>query len=174
MSTVTDTTPALGLPLPHPNNPLGADVLRLREAMQAVDAAVLTVQQAVAQKAGNAEVTAALLQLQLAVSGLGTGKVASVNGVIGVNITLTPAHLSLGPANGPASCTYSYDEAGRITHMTQSIQDHMATTALSYDPAGRITQKQTAYRGRVRTEAITYDEAGRVQSVSATEIQVGA
>lgn len=174
MSVINETTTALGLPLPHPNNPLGADVLRLREAMGAVDAAMLAVQQAVAQKAGDAEVQQALAQLQLAVSALGTGKVASVNGVAGVNITLTPAHLSLGPANGPASCTYSYDEAGRITQLTQSIQDHMATTALSYDEAGRIAQKQTAYRGRVRTEVFTYDGAGRVQSVAATEVQGAA
>lgn len=174
MSLVNDTTPALGLPLPHPKNQLGADVLRLRDAMQAVDDAVLAVQQAVALKASDAEMDQALQQLQLAVSGLGTGKVTSVNGVVGVNITLTPAHLSLGPANGPASCSYSYDEAGRITQFTQSIQDHMATTALSYNPAGRIAEKQTAYRGRVRTEVFTYNEAGRVQSVAATEVQGAA
>lgn len=174
MSTVNDTTTALGLPLPHPSNTLGADVLRLREAMHAVDAAMLAVQQAVEQKASDAEVADALGQLHLAVSALGTGKVASVNGVAGVNITLTPAHLSLGPANGPASCNYSYDEAGRITQFTQSIQDHMATIALSYNQAGRIAQKQIAYRGRVRTEVFTYNEAGRVQSVAATEVQGAA
>lgn len=171
MSTVNETTEALGLPLPHPNNKLEADVLRLRDAMQAVDAAMLAVQQAVAQKASDAEVAHSLEQLQLAVQGLGTGKVASVNGVTGVNITLTPAHLSLGPANGPASCTYSYDEDGRITQINQSVQDDMATTALSYNEAGCITQKQIAYRGRVRTEVFTYTAAGRVQSVAATEVE---
>lgn len=171
MSTVNDTTTALGLPLPHPNNQLGADVLRLRAAMQAVDAAMLAVQQAVEQKASDAEVADALGQLHLAVSALGTGKVASVNGVAGVNINLTPAHLSLGPANGPASRAFTYDEQGRVTQMTEQIQGHTATTAYARDGQGRITQVQTSYRGRVRTDVLTYDQAGRLASTAATEVQ---
>ena len=167
-----ETTEHLGLTLPHPNNLLAVDVLRLREALIAVDLALSAVQQLVAQKADANQVQQALQQLQLAVSALGTEKVASVNGLTGVSITLRPEHIDLGPANGPENVQYSYDEAGRITQITQSIKDNMSITAISYDEAGRITQKQIAYKGRLRTESIIYDQAGRVQNVTSNEVEV--
>ncbi len=37
---MNEQTPHLGLPLPHPANDLGSDVLRLREALTALDAAI--------------------------------------------------------------------------------------------------------------------------------------
>ncbi|UTY60405.1 hypothetical protein [Massilia sp. erpn] len=37
---ITQKTTYLGLPLPHPDNPLGVDVLRLRDAFVALDEAL--------------------------------------------------------------------------------------------------------------------------------------
>lgn len=171
MSTVTETTEGLGLPLPHPNNLLAEDVLRLREALTAVDVALSAVQKAVEQKADGNQMQLVLQQLQLAVSSLGTEKVTSVNGVNGVNITLRPEHIDLGPANGPENITYEYDEAGCITQVTQSIKGQNAVTAYSYDGQGFITQIQTSYRGRMRTQIFTYNEIGNLMQCVASEIQ---
>lgn len=43
---MNDLTPHLGLPLPHPANDLGSDVLRLRDALQALDGHVSALQTA--------------------------------------------------------------------------------------------------------------------------------
>lgn len=43
---MNDLTPHLGLPLPHPANDLGSDVLRLRDALQALDGHVGALQAA--------------------------------------------------------------------------------------------------------------------------------
>lgn len=168
---VNENTQALGLQLPHPNNLLAVDVLRLREALIVVDAALSAVQQAVEQKADANQVQQALQQLQLAVSNLGTEKVTSVNGIRGVNITLRPEHIDLGPANGPETTAYEYDETGRITQVTQSIQGQTAVTAYSYDGQGFINQIQTSYRGRMRTQLFTYNETGSLMQCVASEIQ---
>lgn len=40
MPPINDLTPHLALPLPHPDNDLPVDVLRLRDALSALDAAV--------------------------------------------------------------------------------------------------------------------------------------
>lgn len=169
MSTVNEVTQAMGLPMPHPNNFLAEDVLRLRDALTAVDAALHAVQQAVETKAASDQVHQALQQLQLAVSALGTEKVASVNGLEGVSITLRPEHIDLGPANGPENIDYSYDSEGRITQIIQSIKGNNAVTAYSYDGKGRITQMQTLYKNSVRTQTFTYNASGFLKSSVATE-----
>lgn len=170
MSVINDTTQALGLPLPHPSNNLQDDVLRVRSALHAVDTALDALQQTIVQKADDATTVQALGQLRLAVSALDTDKIASVNGVAGVNIKLTPAHMALGPANGPSTRAFTYDGQGRVTQMTEQIQGQAATTAFAYDGQGRVTQVQTSYAGRMRTDVFTYDGAGRVASTQATEV----
>ena len=179
MSVIDDTTTTQGWPLPHPNNQLQGDVLRLRAALQAADAALQAVQDALATKASAQETSDALQGLQDAVqallsdvSALGTGKVASVNGVTGTNITLLPEHLKLGPANGPASSSITYDAQGRPATMTHAIKGHNATTSFSYDGQDRVASVQTLYRGVSRTEAYTYAADGKPSAMAATEVNV--
>ncbi|CAB5719321.1 RHS Repeat [Delftia tsuruhatensis] len=177
--TLHDDKTAQGWPLPHPDNRLEDDVLRLRQAVQDVDQALATARQLIDTKAGAQGVQDAMdivaqriEQLDTAVQSLSTGKVASVNGVAGINITLNPEHITLGPANGAASESFGYDAQGRISTITRSINGFSATTAVSYDGAGRVAQQQTSYRGRVRTQTYAYDAAtGRVSGVNATEVQ---
>lgn len=59
---IEQTTPALGLQLPHPANELAADVVRLRAALNALDAIV-------SQKFGAAEVAAAIAAVVAAAPG---------------------------------------------------------------------------------------------------------
>src|SRR5690348_15956606 len=71
--------------------------------------------------------------------------------------------------NGYESRTYSYtyDNAGRLTKMTSSLNDstHPGTllTVNTYNPLGEIT-KETLGNGIVRT--LGYDNGGRVTSVT--------
>lgn len=178
MSTVNEVTQAMGLPLPHPNNFLAEDVLRLREVLHLLDDVLSALHNEVSKKADGAITQVSLTNISNqinalgnAVTELGTGKVASVNGIKGVNITLLPEHISLGPANGPENITYNYDSNGRINQITQKINGSNAITAYSYDGQGRITQIQTSYKSRVRTQIFTYNASGNLTGSTATEIQ---
>ena len=177
MSVINDTTTTQGWPLPHPNNKLEDDVLRERQALQAVDAAMQAVQETVETKADSQATLQTFDWLQDAVealandvAALGTGKVTSVNGVSGTNIVLLPEHLKLGPANGPSSSSITYDAQGRISTMTQQINGKAATSTLGYDAQGRVALVQTTYNGRQRTETVEFDTQGRPTATTATEV----
>lgn len=179
MSTLEKTK--LGWELPHPNNTLDVDVVRIRNALNAADAAVTAARaDAKTQADANAKTASdAIAALQKTVtdqgkdvSALKTGKVASVNGISGESITLKPENLSLGPANGATSCTLTYDSSGRISKMTESILGQTATTTITYDASGRVSSVATVYMKRTRTEIYAYDAAtGRVTGITATEVQ---
>jgi hypothetical protein len=173
-----DITPTQHWPLPHPGNKLAEDVLRLRDAIGAADLAVAALQQSVAGKADADAVSAAIDTLQAAIAEcqqtadqLAQGKVASVNGVAGVNITLRPEHLGLGPANGAQSASYGYDLAGNVSSVTRQVDGYPATTAITCAD-GRVTQTQTIHRGHMRTVNYQYDGAGRLSGESAVEMEV--
>ena len=67
-----DRTPALGLQLPHPQNLLEQDVLRLRAAFAAVDSAYDTLAGLIDGLVTDAELSAAVTALQGSISNLNT------------------------------------------------------------------------------------------------------
>ncbi|MDA8455261.1 hypothetical protein M4R22_10860 [Acidovorax sp. GBBC 3334] len=176
MTVVDERTPGLGLALPHPGNKLEVDVLRVRQALTAIDAACESLAGILAAKVDGAEMAAAIANLQASITNLGTTvnflsnhKVGVVNGLSGVAITLLPEHIKLGPANGDSAATYTYD-GGRVATVSRTVNGHAAVTTYTYD-GGRVTRIQTSYRSRVRTVTLTYDGNGRVIETAATEEQ---
>lgn len=104
-----------------------------------------------------------------AVQALAAAKVETVNGQGGVNVTLQPAHLRLGPANGPAGVVITYDGAGRAATLTANVDGQPAAQAITYDAQDRVSAITTTYQGRTRTEAWEYNPDGTLAALSATE-----
>lgn len=115
---IDERTPGAQLQLPHPQNKLEDDVLRLRHALQSVDVLLGEIATQLQGKALDSDLAAAVNALQLGINGLsGTvtyleqNKVGVVNGKPGPAVELTPADigaLSLwssltGALNKPAS-----------------------------------------------------------------------
>ena len=163
-------------PLPHPDNLLADDVLRLRQALQQADAAVAALQEALGAKADQMAVQSALQAAGQALAdltgradALEAGRVESVNGVAGPDVKLLPEQLKLGPANGPSDASFGYDADGRVNSVKQTVLDALATTTISYNPDGTVEQAQTLYKGLLRTERFSYDPEGKVTGVVASE-----
>ena len=172
---VNDHTPALGLALPHPDNLLQDDVLRLRAALAAVDGACDSLAVLVAGMVTEGDLATALGALQASISNLGTTvtyltntKVGVVNGLPGPAVTLKPAHLGLGPANGPSLQNITRDGQGRIATMSTTVGGQVALQTLAYDAEGRLATVTTAYDGRTRTETLNYT-AGLLSGLAAVE-----
>jgi hypothetical protein len=171
---IDDQTPKLGLPLPHPDNRLADDVLRLRLLALAIDALVAALQTDTASKAGQDALDAAseaIAQLLKRADALEASRVKSVNGITGVTIALRPEDLALGPANGPGTASIAYDTEGRVTQVTEHVGDASATTTIGYTAAGLVAQTQTLYRGALRTVNYSYDAGGALTGYTATEVK---
>lgn len=173
---VDERTPGLGLQMPHPDNRLEVDVLRLREALRAVDGACETLAGVLETKVSTQELAAAVAGLQSSITNLGTTvtflsntKVGVVNGQAGPAVMLSPVHLGLGPANGPSSIAVTRDAQGRLATVTASVDGKNAVTTMTYDAQGRVGTVTTAYDGRTRTETITYSAQGLFASLAAVE-----
>ena len=170
-----DRTPALGLQLPHPQNLLEQDVLRLRAALAAVDSACDTLAGLIDGRVTDAVLSAAVTALQGSIGNLNTtvsfltaSKVGVVNGLPGPAVTLKPSHLGLGPANGPSLQTITRDGLGRIATLSTTVGGQVALQTLAYDAEGRLATVVTVYDGRTRTETLTY-AGGLLSGVSAVE-----
>lgn len=176
--TIDNRTPALGLELPHPDNLLEQDVLRLRAALAAVDSACDTLAGLIEGRVTTEELATAVATLQGSINNLGTTvtyltntKVGVVNGQSGQAVTLKPSHLGLGPANGPSLQTITRDGLGRIATLSTTVGGQVALQTLTYDGDGRLSIVVTVYDGRTRTETYGYDANGLITSMEAVEIQ---
>lgn len=170
-----DRTPALGLQLPHPQNLLEQDVLRLRAAFAAVDSACDTLAALIEGRVTDAELAAAVAALQGSIGNLNTtvtfltaSKVGVVNGQPGPAVTLKPSHLGLWPANGPSLQTITRDGLGRIATLSTTVGGQVALQTLTYDGDGRLSTVVTVYDGRTRTETLNYT-GGALSGLTAVE-----
>lgn len=170
-----DRTPALNLALPHPQNLLQDDVLRLRDALGAVDGACDTLAALIEGRVTDAELATAVAALQGSINNLGTtvtfltaSKVGVVNGLPGPAVTLKPSHLGLGPANGPSLQTITLDGLGRIATLSTTVGGQVALQTLTYDAEGRLATVVTVYDGRTRTETLNYT-GGALSGLTAVE-----
>ncbi|CAN7513383.1 hypothetical protein LJR129_003580 [Acidovorax sp. LjRoot129] len=170
-----DRTPALNLALPHPQNLLEEDVLRLRESLAAVDSACDTLAGLIEGRVTDGELATAVTALQGSITNLGTtvafltaSKVGVVNGQTGPAVTLKPSHLALGPANGPSLQSITRDGLGRIATLSTTVGGQVALQTLAYDGDGRLAGVTTIYDGRTRTETLNYT-AGVLSGLSAVE-----
>lgn len=148
---------------------VNAMLVQLRQRRDELEAAIGNVDD-LATKTDLADALADVESDINAVALLADGKVGTVNGQSGKNITLKPAHLALGPANGPSSVVLTRDGQGRIATVTRAVGGTNAVQVLSYDEQGRVGTVTTTYEGRTRTETMVYDANGLL-SITATEVQ---
>ncbi|WP_422842586.1 hypothetical protein [Acidovorax sp. M2(2025)] len=152
---------------------VNAMMVQLRQRRDELEAAVGNVGDLATKTqldAAMATVGADLDALEAAVAALQDGKVASVNGQAGPIVTLQPAHLGLGPANGPSALVLTRDAQGRLATVTCTVAGKPAVQTLGYDAQGRVGTVTTTYDGRTRVETLTYDANG-LKSIAATEEQ---
>jgi YD repeat-containing protein len=148
---------------------VNAMLVQLRQRRDELEAAIGNVN----DLATKTEIATALADIEAdlnAVATLVAGKVGTVNGQSGHTITLKPAHLELGPANGPSAVGLTRDAQGRIATVTRTVSGKNAVQVLTYDAQGRVGTVTTTYDGRTRTETMAYDANGLL-SVTATEVQ---
>ena len=175
---IDDRAPKTGLPLPHPDNDLGADVLRLRQALGSIDTLLAAAQAALLLKS-DADGVARLAQrltdadaaLQTQISQLAAQKVQQVNGKPGPVVTLAPADLGMvpnRPTDGAASAALTRDAQGRITRVAFVLQGQAGSSTLSYGAQG-IERVQTEWGGKAASVTFTRDGAGRVTKIERTQ-----
>lgn len=162
-----DQTPGMGLPLPHPDNKLQDDVLRLRAALADVDTAYAAMQQAIAGKVSQQDYDAAISQMNGAIANLNTSvtflsssRVATVNSKPGPAVTLRPADLQ------GSAITAGFDAQGRLSTVQRTIDAKTETTAFTRDAKGRIAVATITYDGATRIETYTRDGAGRINGMT--------
>lgn len=68
------------------------------------------------------------------------------------------------------SVAMTYDEAGRVTVLTETFGAATQVTTFSYNGAGLVTQAVLVANGITRTESYTYDGGGFVTAMTATEV----
>ena len=171
MSEVNDVTQHMALPLPHPENDLEDDVLRLRDALSAVDNELHSLRGLVEAAASTEALMAAIDTLGNAVAGvaeLAEGKVSTVNGQSGVDITLLPEHLRMGPAQGASAMAIERDGQGRTWRVTTTLNGMPAVQTIVYTEGGAVQTITTTYKGRTRVETYSY-AAGVFAGMSAEE-----
>lgn len=141
--TIDVITQHLALPLPHPDNDLEDDVLRLGDALSILDGAVHGVQQQLVGKADAVGTAQALQALDDSVQALQADKadaatvaaalgekadadavVSSVNGKVG-NVTLNAAEVGAVPAAGFAP--------GGVQEVGRYLDFHTAANGYDYD-----------------------------------------
>lgn len=173
-----DRTAQNSLPLPHPDNDLGDDVLRLRAALQGIDTLLAAAQAALLEKSDTADVqrlaqsmASANQALQERVEALTAQKVGRVNGKTGPEVQLSPADLALvpnRPTDGAASAALTRDAQGRITRVAFVLQGQAGSSTLSYGAQG-IERVQTEWGGQAASVTFARDAAGRVTKIERTQ-----
>ena len=178
MTVVDERTPGLSLALPHPDNKLQDDVLRVRQTLTAIDGACESLAGILATKVDGAEMASAIANLHNSITNLGTtvtfltgSKVGVVNGLPGPAVTLKPVHIGMGPANGPSALMLQRDGIGRLSKVTTTVDGKACVKAIGYDDNGRMATVTTTYEGRTRTETYSYTPEGRLNGMAATEIE---
>lgn len=177
---IDDLTEAQHWPLPHPDNLLAEDVLRLRDSLSGIDKTVAALIQSAGLNAAAVSVALELLQaadaalrsdmgasvaaLQKSLSALDAGKVSTVNGRGGVAIVLKPADLGLAPTDGPSRVALAYDANGQLIQIDATRDGKPETTLLTY-AAGVLTGTKTSYDGKASTSTFSYDGNGALTTI---------
>lgn len=60
----------------------------------------------------------------------------------------------------PTAATYTYDSAGRISGVSETLPSGTRTTTYTYDSAGRVTQSVATEGSTIRTTTYSYDANG--------------
>ena len=192
---MNEQTPHLGLPLPHPANDLGSDVLRLRDALQALDGHVSALQTALqsddvaldqlqelvdAIKANRGDIAgllsvkadASALQAEVAArqaedQALLESLEAEVSARQQADAALQAA-LSTVSAE-PSAVSYTYDTQGRLIGMSETLPSGTRATAYSYNAAGQVATVTVTLGTSTRTTTYAYNASGALTGTTTTE-----
>ena len=147
-----ERTPALNLPLPHPDHMLSEDVLRLREAFTTLDAGFGT---------QRSEVQAALSQTRSEVQ-------AALADAVAAEAAARQQAIAQATAQ-PSSAEYAYDANGRVATIHEALPGGVRATTIQYDAHGRVSSVVAEHGGVTRTTSYTYDDSGAVIWFDVTE-----
>ncbi|MGD9663480.1 MAG: hypothetical protein AB7U63_19735 [Porticoccaceae bacterium] len=69
----------------------------------------------------------------------------------------------------PTQSAFTFDAAGRVATITETLPTGSRVTTASYDASGRISQLAIAFNGTTRTETYAFDATGQLTGITATE-----
>ncbi len=157
MTIVDDRTEHLDLPLPHWDNLLWDDVIRLRKALVVLDAKVRLLDELLASDDVGLD---ALQELVNAIK----ENYASIEDILTSKLNVAEFHRLIAPAD---SASYEYDEGGNVVSATESVGGKPRVSQYFYND-GLVEKVVATYDGKTRTETYTYSN-GRVASIAVVE-----
>ena len=131
---IDNRTPFFGLSLPNAANQLVDDVQRLRDAITGIDTQLHGLDLSATTKANNAQSAAAADS---------TTKANNAQSAAAASFYATAAN-------------YTYDAAGKITGLSETVSGSTRSTTISYNTDGAVYRVITVYNGATRTETYTY------------------
>ncbi len=170
MTIIDERTPALALPLPHPENDIGDDVLRLRAALIGVDTQIDQVIQTL--QSGNPDVTtfedivSVLSAHQLSLTNLSDALAALVDDGAPDGSKVWSSEKVAAEIGQGSDATYTYT-AGVLTGISETLPGGTRTTVLTYS-SGVLATMAVTYAGVTRTTTYTYT-SGVLTSTSTVE-----
>ena len=69
----------------------------------------------------------------------------------------------------PSAATYTYNAAGRVSNIAETLPAGERATTLTYDANGRVATVAEVLEGKTRTTTYAYDATGRVSGFAAVE-----
>ena len=101
------------------------------------------------------------------------GAIRTVNGVIPDEEGRLVLNFSSGipEADRLTSATFTYDETGRITSMTETMPEGQMISTYSYTD-GLLSQSVNTYMGRQLTTTFNYDGSGQMTGYTTSEVAV--
>jgi len=172
-----DYTPSLALPLPHPENDLGEDVIRLRDSLTKIDAALSKINVILASDDVNLDT----LQEVVSVLKAAQGDIGGITSLLATKADVTALRNQLaagligwacapsgGSAEAPAAYLYSRGAEQIKAALSWGIEGGTAGGA-----EGNVTQIAWAYSANagtswsvIGTQTINYDAEGNFSGAS--------
>lgn len=154
---IDDRTPALDLPLPHPDNDIGGDVLRLRAALAQLDAALAVV--GLQLDTDNPDL-ATLSQIGNAVAELQDTLTEFTEALINdsqvTSGTTWSSERIAAEVGWGSEASYTYT-GGVLTSISETLPGGTRTTTLTYT-SGVLSSMAVTYAGVTRTTTYSYTD----------------
>lgn len=112
----------------------------------------------------DAEAQARDAAITMAVQAEATARAAAIT----AEATARAAAIALATAR-PSASTVTYDGAGRVSGITETLPQGERATVLTYTAAGRVDTVAETLAGKARTTTYAYDGAGRVSGYAVVE-----
>ncbi len=159
-----DRTPTLDLPLPHPDNDLEQDVVRLRDAFAVLDERAAADSAAYSALSHAQDLLAEALAANMAQT---THQIATlISPAVAPDKTWSSERIAAEIGYG-SETSYHYNSVGELVGMVETLPGGLRTTAFTYSTERNLSSMVETYAGVTRTT--TYHYAGSVLTGITTE-----